>query len=316
MIIKGRAHDHAANLSRYLLAEKDNEQVRLIELRDAASDDLAKALTDWETIGRCITAASRILYHAHIRLCDGEKLNGAQWMKAIADLEEALGFTNCPRAIVAHDNKNKGTHVHVVWSRVDPTQKPLVNLSNDHEKHHRVAREAEKEFGLKPTIYQPKDWKKRRLSDREIRALKDRGINREKLEKLCQAAWNACDSGQEMKAMLGALGVDITAGDRRDWVVEYKGLKMNPVRLLDGVNAAQFRERMKDVDLEAEKQKSREESPAMPTFGKKARHAIQAQIDKAFANDTESPPKTGFRKKRHAPQPKLRRKMFYGDPGI
>jgi hypothetical protein len=215
VIIKGTEHDNAGNLARYLLDPKPDEKEFLMELRDSASDDLTNALTDWEAIGRAKTRGEKILYHAHIRLCDGEVLHEAQWMKTIEDLETKLGFTNCPRAIVGHNNAEKGLHVHVVWSRLDPTKKPLVQLGNDHQQHHSVAREAEKEFGLRPAVEPGKEKEQRRgkrLSDREIRALKDRGINKDKLLKMVRAAWDGTDSGEELRAMLGALGVEIKPG--------------------------------------------------------------------------------------------------------
>lgn len=318
MIIKGQAHNNAQTLARYLLREKENEKPFLFEIRDSASEDLHKSLLDWETLALCKTKAKAPLYHAHIRLRDGEALHEAQWMETIQKLEEKLGFTNCPRAVVGHNNAEHGLHVHVVWSRYDPEKGRAISLSNDRQAHHSVAREAEKAYGLEQVKAKEKERGKRRLSGKEVRALKDRGINQTKLEKLVKAAWSATDSGQEMKAMLNALGVEIVPGDRRDWVVEFKGLKMNPVRLLDDVKTADFRERMKDVDLEAEKQKSRDGSPATPLFGRKARSMMQGQFDKPLANDAPSaPPKTGFtRKKRRVLEPRFKPKLRYNDPGI
>jgi hypothetical protein len=319
MIIEGSTHGNAGNLARYLLRAKPGEKEFLFELRDAASDDLAQALTDWELCGRALTKGRDILMHSYIRLPVGEAMQEAQWHTVIQRLEEKLGLTNCPRAIVGH-NSEKGLHVHVAWSRLDAQTEILAPLHYSRRTFHDVARWAEKEFGLTPVESKPEkeQRKNRRMSDREIRAFKDRGIDREKLEKIVRAAWNGTDSGEEMKAMLGALGVEIKPGDRRAWVVEYKGLKMNPVRLLDDVNEAKFRERMKDVDLEKAKEQAREKSPVDTMFGRKARHVAQGQIDRNLANDEAvKPPKTGFTKKRHkAPQPRLRRKMWYGDPGI
>jgi hypothetical protein len=315
VIIKGRPHGNAGNLARYLLTPKEGEKEFLMDLRDAASDDIRKALTDWEAIALCSTKGEKPLYHAHIRLRDGEALKEAQWLEVVQRMEEKLGFTNCARAIIGHNNAEKGLHLHIVWSRFDPVTGKLVSMSNDRKHHHAIAREAETEFGLEPVPEKPAiERKKRRLSDREIRALKDRTENREKLEKIMRAAWEATDGGEEMKAMLNALGVDIQRGDRRDFVIDYKGLKMNPVRMLEGVTAAAFRERMKDAHIE----KPREKSPAEIAFGRKARSMAQDQFDKSIANDqAEAPAKSGFTRKRHkAPTPRLRRKMRYSDPGI
>jgi hypothetical protein len=317
MIIKGIEHNNAGNLARYLLSVKENEQPSLWELRDSASDDLADSLTDWELIGRCKTKGSKILYHSHIRLCDGESLNEAQWRETIQSLEQKLGFTNCPRAIVGHHNFENGLHVHIVWSRFDPSQKSLVKLSNDHQHHHSVAREAEKEYGLRPAVEPQKENtpRKRRVSDRNLQAIKERGGDKERLAKLLQAAWATTDSGQEMRAMLKSLKVELLPGDRRDWVVEYRGLKLNPVRLLADVNTAKFRERMQDVNLAAEKQKQYEAEAMKMTFRRKAEKLLKVEIDAAMQAAPATP--KGFRKAgKRVPQPKLRRKGRYEDPEI
>jgi hypothetical protein len=317
MIIKGTEHSSARNLARYLLTAKENETCRLWEIRDSASDALAKSLSDWEMIGHCKTKGSKILYHAHIRISDDERMNEAQWYETIAKLEEHLGFTNCPRAIVSHEHSQKGLHVHIVWSRYDPTRTALVKLSNDHQEHHRVARQAEKDYGLRPVVAPVNDntRRKRRLSDREVHAIKERGSSREQLTKLLQAAWNSTDSGEELRAMLKSLKIELIPGDRRDWVVQYKGMKLNPVRLLPDVNTAGFRQRMQDVDLETESRKQREAEAVKRTFRRKAQVLMKQDIETALKSGPE--PQSGFRKvSRRAPQPKLRRKLRLDDPGI
>jgi len=316
MIIKGTEHSNARNLARYLLRAKENETCRLWELRDSASDRLTKSLTDWELIGRCKTKGSKILYHAHIRVCDDERMHEGQWHETIAKLEQKLGFTNCPRAIVGHEHREKGLHVHIVWSRYDPERSALVKLGNDHQQHHRVARDAEKEYRLRPAVQPANDkTKKRRLTDRDVRVIKERGGDREQLTKFVRAAWAATDSGEEMRAMLKALKVELAPGDRRDWVVLYKGLKLNPVRLLPEVKTAAFRERMQDVDLAAEKQKERQSEAMKKTFRRKAERLVKEEIDATLK--TAPAARQGFRKSgKRAPQPRLRRKMRYDDPGI
>jgi hypothetical protein len=317
MIIKGTEHNNARNLARYLLAAKENETCSVWELRDSASDALAKSLTDWELIGRCKTKGSKILYHAHIRVCDDERMNAGQWHETIAKLEQNLGFTNCPRAIVAHEHAQKGQHVHIVWSRYDPERSALVKLGNDHQQHHSVARDAEKQYKLRPAVAPANEnkTKKRRLSDRDVRAIKERGGDREQLTKLVRAAWAATDSGEEMRAMLKALKVEIAPGDRRDWVVQYKGLKLNPIRLLPEVKTAAFRDRMQDVDLAAEKEKQRQAEAMKKTFRRRAQGLLKQDFEAAIQPAPKPP--AGFRKTgRRAPQPKLRRKLRYDDPGI
>ncbi len=95
----------------------------------------------------------------------------------------------------------------------------------------------------------------------------------------------------------------------------YKGLKLNPVRLLPEVKTAAFRARMQDVDLTAEKEKQRQAEAMKKTFRRKALGLLKQDFDRAVKPTAK--PSTGFRKAgRSAPQPKLRRKLRYDDPGI
>jgi hypothetical protein len=311
MIIEGGTHNSARNLARYLLNPKENEREFLLDLRDAATDNLRGALTDWELCGRSLTKGDKILFHSYLRLRDGEALTESQWIQTIDRLEEQLGLMNCPRAIVGHNNAERGLHVHVVWSRLDMETEKLAPLHHSRRRFHEVARWAEKEFALDPVPVRERKRNDRKLEDREIKALKEAGADRDTLAKFVTAAWKASDSGEEMKAMLNALGVELKPGDRRDYVVEYKGVKMNPVRLLDGVRAADFRERMKDVPIE----KERDESVSL--LLRRAKDLVAAQAAKELANDNETPaPKQPTRRKQKAPEPRLKRKMWYGDPGI
>lgn len=316
MIIDGNEHGNAGNLARYLLTAKEGETVQLYETRGTALDNLTDTLTDWEAIGRSTTRGQNILYHSWLRLASGEKLHEAQWLKTIETLEERLKLTDAPRVIVAHHNEQNGTHFHVVWSRVDPERDRLLNLGNSARKSITVAREAEKEFGLRrlEAVDTKRKEKKRQLSKTEIRAIKDRGANREKLEKAVRAAWSACDGGEEMHQMLAALKVTLEPGDRRAWVVEYAGVKVNPVRLLEGVTEAQFRERMKDYEPTTSREKE-QTSPAQVMFKRDAKFKIRNDLEnQSVANDAQ---RKGFRLKRHkAPQPKLKPKLWYGDRGF
>jgi hypothetical protein len=309
VIIEGSTHDNAGNLARYLLRAKPGEKEFIFEIRDSATDDLRSSLTDWELCGRSLTKGSKILFHTYIRLPVGDRMQEAQWFYVIGELEEKLGLTNSPRAIIGHKGE-AGLHVHVAWSRLDPIRERLAPLHHSRRAFHEVARWAEKEFDLTPVSSKPKrEKKKRRLKDREIRAFRERGLDRQQLEKIMRAAWAATDTGTEMQAMLKALGCEIAPGDRRDFVLNYKGLKVNPVRLLENVTHADFRQRMADCPLE------REQPPNLPK-GRRAKNLIASQAEKILSEDTKKPVRPGYTKKKRALTPRLRPKLWYGDPGI
>lgn len=311
MIIEGGTHGNAGNLARYLLRQKEGETPFLFELRDAASENLTEALTDWEVAGRMLTKGRDILFHSYIRLPQGEALAEAQWYTVIERLEEKLGLANCPRAVVGH-NSEHGLHVHIAWSRFDAATEKLAPLHHSRRQFHDVARWAEKEFNLEPAVKPTlqKAPKKRGLSSREMRALKDRGVKRDHLEKVMRAAWNGTTGGEEMQAMLRALGCEIQAGDRRSFVLDCQGMKINPVRLLDGVTETAFRKRMEGVELHRDTDRTR---------GVQKRQAQELTADTAKARIDEKPVRqTRFTspKRTRGPQPKLKPKIWFGDPGI
>lgn len=308
MIIEGSTHGSAKNLARYLLDAKPGETPFLQELRDAATENLHEALTDWELCGRSLTKGQKVLFHAYIRLPKGEFLAEDQWLAVVERLEEKLGLGNCGRAVIGHSGE-KGLHLHVAWSRFDPLTGKLASLSWDRRAFHEVARWAEKEYQLSPVESAPKRERKRRMSDREIRAFKDRGVAKELAEKVIRAAWRASDSGEEFVQHCKALGVEIRHGDKRDFVAVVKGIKINPVRLLDGVTTAAFRAKMVDAEIERETQDG----------GEQARRRRASELPAVSANDllsTAEKPKQGFTKKHRKLTPRLRPKIWFGDPGI
>ena len=144
--------------------------------------------------------------------------------------------------------------------------------------------------------------------------MKEGVTDREQLENRVQAAWAATDSGEELRAMLKALKIELVPGERRNWEVEYKGLKLNPLLLLPDVNAASFGQRMQDIDVDAEKQKQREAEAMKQTFKRKAEELLKRENDTAFQ---PPPPPAAYRPRgSRGPQPRLRPKIHYGDPGI
>ena len=62
-------------------------------------------------------------------------------------------------------------------------------------------------------------------------------------------------------------------------MIDVDGLKMNSVRLMPGVKAAEFRSRLQALDL------LRETPPARELRGRKAYRLASSQIDGQLAND-------------------------------
>ena len=64
------------------------------------------------------TRCQRALYHANIDPDRSVNMTPEQWKRSIDSLEEKLGLTDHPRAVVKHI-KHGREHIHVVWNRID-----------------------------------------------------------------------------------------------------------------------------------------------------------------------------------------------------
>jgi hypothetical protein len=297
VIIEGTKHGSAAKLAGYLLKGKKGGSVRLVEITGSVTGDLQEALTDWEQCGRLLSKGRRILLHTYIRIRDRETLTADRWREVTEKLETALGLTGCARAVVAHEEGIRGTHLHVVWSRLRPDE-TLAPLHHDRRQFHAVARWAEEEYGLSPVTSQKTEH--RRLKDRDIKALKGRGMTSGHLQKILLKAWNTTTDGNAFRAALDDEDILILKGDRRDYVIDVGGLKMNPVRLLPGVTGAEFRARLEGVDM------LRETPAARELRGRRARSMATEQINRHLANDEQNkPPKSGFNRTRRRPAPEI-----------
>lgn len=323
MIIKGRSRADGGALANYLLTEHDRQQARVIDLRDTASPELNEAFTDWETTAKALTKGKQSLYHAQIRLAPGEHLTREQWMHTIGKLETRLGLDNCPRAVVGHTLDGE-LHLHVVWSRLDLDKEKLVHMGYDSKKHHAIAREAEKAFGLRQLGKHRAQLREQtaerersgtsRQRDREYAQAKRGGTTRPTLEKLVAAAFTAADSPAAFDANLKRLGITLAQGERRDYIITHKGQTYNPVRFIPGMTAAKMREKMKGYEPEGKtKERSGEREPIR-------RRAEQRQADylaaKLPANDNAAPSEPKRKPTKRPPAPRMRPRLYYGDPGI
>ena len=243
MIIKGKSRSGGQQLARYLLSQDDGQQAKLLEYRGTVATDLETAMSYWELEAKAVSRGRKSLYHLHLRLAPGERLQLAQWFETVDQLEQELKLTDQPRAIVSHAEGGE-THLHVVYSRLT-ADGTLINMGNDRRAHHSVARSAEIKYRLRRVSSTPRN----RTGNEATRAAEHRmaaegGHTRQEICQIVQRAWVASNTGREFQELLGRDGITITAGDRRDYVLWHSGQRYSPVRLIETVRAAEFRAKM------------------------------------------------------------------------
>ena len=131
MILKASQRGGGQNLAVHLMRADDNEHVSLHELRGFASDNIKDAFKEAEAISRG-THCRQYLFSLSLSPPEQEQVSVAAFQTAIDKIEERLGLSGQPRAILFHEKEGR-RHAHCVWSRIDAqtmTARPLSFFKN------------------------------------------------------------------------------------------------------------------------------------------------------------------------------------------
>jgi hypothetical protein len=255
VVVKGSARAGAGELATHLLRADTNEKVRVVKLSGVASDNLRDALIELDAMGAG-SRAKRTLYHASINTPANEELTPEQQEAARKRLADELGLSEQPYAVVEHV-KHGRQHLHVVWSRIDSETGRAIPDSHNYRKHEIVCRELEQKFShervigahvrdkeAEPRPERGPSWGDQRQAERS-------GLSPEHAKKAVSRCWQETITATELVGRLEAEGFTLARGDRRDFVlVDGAGELHGLTKRIDGVKAAQVRERMSSVALE------------------------------------------------------------------
>lgn len=221
------------NLATHLLNEYDNEVAALNQLRGAVASDLHGALKEWEVLARTLTRCEKYLYSLSINPDPRQgPLTHEQYMDYIGRVEEALGLTGQPRAVVFHTKYGR-EHCHVVWSRIDAQEMKAVHLAFDHEKLMRVTRSFARDHGLKL----PPGYEKSRGAGQESlyesEQQRQTGLSKADHMRQVTQAWHHSDDARSFVQALSEKGYILATGKRPYILVDvYGGMNALP-KLID-----------------------------------------------------------------------------------
>ena len=213
MILKGNQRGGAKDLALHLMKE-ENEHVEVHELRGFASQDLMGALTEAYAVSRG-TRCTQFLYSLSLNPPQDENVATADFEAAIERVEQKLGLTGQPRAMVFHEKEGR-RHAHVVWSRIDSDAMKAIQMSFDHERLRSVSRELFIEHGWKmpiglvdsanrdPRNFTHAEWQQAKRIGKDPRAIKT----------AFQDAWAISDSKAAFVHAMEERGYRIARGDR------------------------------------------------------------------------------------------------------
>lgn len=247
MILKASQRSNAANLSRHLMNDRDNEHVELHELRGFISEDLHGALLESEAMAKG-TRCSQHLFSLSLNPPSQEQVSIEDFEAAIDMAEAKLGLDDQPRAIVFHEKEGR-RHAHVVWSRIDALEMKAVPLPFFKGKLMDVSRE----------LYLENGWEMPRgLIDRELRnplnftreewqQAKRANLDPRLIKAAFRECWSRSDDADSLKQALEERGYFLAKGDRRAVVaIDHRGEVFSLSRYA-GIKAKEMRDRLGDL---------------------------------------------------------------------
>ena len=238
MVIRGNSRGNARQLSHYLLAKKENEAIRILDVNgqlNPESEDLHRAVF-LMGVSAELSKSEKGLYHAQINPAIGEDagMNDDHWLLAADILGKQLGLEEQSRAIVLHTKKGR-THAHVVWERYSHEQGKMVSDSFSRLAQDRARKEMEATFGQAPTPHRNKHLPELKAS--------------------LSALWHQTGTGAQFVKAARQNGYIISEGSGRSpyMVVDENGRSYDLTRQLQGVRLKDVRTRLRHETLLGEK---------------------------------------------------------------
>lgn len=246
MILKGKERGDAAQLGRYLLAIRENDHVELHEVRGFVNESLLEAFGEADAIANG-TRCRNHLFSLSLNPPQKANVPVEAFEQAIARVEEKLGLTDQPRAVIFHE-KDGRRHAHVVWSRIDAAQMRAINLPHYKVKLRDVSRQLFLEHGWD----MPRGLQNPLLSDplsftrEEWQQARRLGLDPREVKAVFRQAWQASDNCAAFEQALAERGFRLARGDRRGVVaVDYRG-EVYAVARQAGVKTAEVEARLGD----------------------------------------------------------------------
>jgi hypothetical protein len=224
VILKGSQRAGAVQLARHLLRRDDNDHVEIHELRGVSAGSLTGALQEMRAVAAG-TRCRQFMFSLSLNPPETETVPVKVFEQAIAKVEDKLGLSGQPRAIVFHEKEGR-RHAHCVWSRIDVEQMKAINMPHFKRKLRDVSKELYLEHGWRmpaglmnsqakdPTTFTREEWQQAHRAGQDPKALKG----------LFQECWAAAKDRPTLTALLQERGFWLAKGDRRGFVaVDYRG---------------------------------------------------------------------------------------------
>lgn len=250
MILIGNQRGGAYDLARHFLKD-ENEHVEVHELRGFVSDDLNGALQEAYAISKA-TKCKQYLFSLSLNPPADAQVPIEDFEAAIERVENDLGLTGQPRAIVFHEKEGADgmlrRHAHAVWSRIDAQEMKARQLSYSKNKMQEVSRALYIERGWKmpeglsktgqagPRNFSLEQWQHAKRNKKDPRNIKA----------ALQDAWAISDNNASFQHALEERGYRLARGDRRGFLAVNTNGKPYSLSRWSGVKSKDLKARLGD----------------------------------------------------------------------
>lgn len=248
MILKASQRAGGLQLAHHLMNVRDNDHVEMHDLRGFIGATLDAAFVEAYAVSRG-TKCKQFLFSLSLSPPETEIVPDDVFEKAIEKIENKIGLTGQPRAIVFHEKEGR-RHAHCVWSRINTDTMTAINLPHFKRKLCDISRELYLEHNWQmpkglmkaaerdPLNFTLAEWQQAKRVKQDPRVIKQ----------IFQSCWNRSDSVSAFAAALKERGFYLAKGDKRGHVaVDWRG-EVYAISRWVGVKTKEVRARLGDPD--------------------------------------------------------------------
>lgn len=287
MILEGNQRGGSKDLALHLL-KAENDHVDVHEMRGFVSDDLVSALHESYAVSRG-TKCKKFLFSLSLNPPPGEDVSTQAFEEAINQVEEKLGLTNQPRAIVFHEKQGPGgvrRHAHAVWSRVDMAEMKAIKLPYYKLNLQDVSRELyiKHDWEMPRGFMNSEEHDPKNFTMQQWQQAKRIGKDPRKIKTVLQDCWAISDTQGAFQNALKERGYTLAKGDRRGFVALDHACEVFSIsKKWIGISANDVRKKLTDQKLlpsvdEARQQIAQEMDSRLSALQRQQQTALQSRL--------------------------------------
>jgi hypothetical protein len=219
MILKASSRANGTDLATHLMRMDENDHVAILELRGFVAGNLHDAFAEAEAISQA-TKCKKYLFSLSLNPPKQAQPSNEDFLRAADQVEQKLGLTGQPRAIVFHE-KEARRHAHVVWSRIDAQTMTAREMDFYKLKLRDVSRELYLEHGweIPRGLTHSADRNPLNFTRGEWEQAKRLGQDPRWTKQVVQQCWKGSDNQTAFEHALKEQRMYLACGDRRGHVV-------------------------------------------------------------------------------------------------